>query len=60
MKFKILTLFPEIFPGPLNTSYWKGLEKKILQLKPSIYVTFLKKNQNQLMTSLWWWCWYGT
>ena len=33
MIFKILTLFPEIFPGPLNYSIiGKALEKKIWNL----------------------------
>ena len=30
MKFKILTLFPEMFPGPINHSITgKALKKKI-------------------------------
>ena len=34
MKFKILTLFPEIFPGPLKHSLiGKALEKKIFTIE---------------------------
>ena len=34
MKFKILTLFPEIFPGPLSHSIsGKALQKKLFEIK---------------------------
>ena len=52
MKFKILTLFPEMFPGPLGFSIiGKALKKKILILKQLIYEISQKKSQKQLMTS---------
>ena len=53
MKFKILTLFPEMFPGPLGFSIiGKALKKKKnLILKQLIYEISQKKNQKQLMTS---------
>ena len=35
MKFKVLTLFPEMFPGPLNHSLvGKALKKKIFKVHP--------------------------
>ena len=35
MKFKVLTLFPEMFPGPLNHSLvGKALKKKIFEVSP--------------------------
>ena len=46
MKFKILTLFPEIFPGPLSHSIsGKALQKKLLE-------TSQKQSRKQLTTNL--------
>ena len=46
MKFKILTLFPEMFPGPFNHSIiGKALDKKLFHLETIILEIFQKINQ---------------
>ena len=53
MNFKILTLFPEAFPGPFNQSIMgKALKKNFLQSKPSISESFQQINQKLLTINL--------
>ena len=50
MKFKILTLFPEMFPGPINHSITgKALRKKKFQFEAIIIRDFtINKATNNL------------
>ena len=43
MKFKVLTLFPEMFPGPLSFSViGKALDKRLFELDLINYRDFSK------------------
>ena len=49
MKFKILTLFPEIFPGPLSHSITgRALSKKIFTIETLNIRNFSKNKSNSV------------
>ena len=51
-KARVFTLYPEIYPGPLNKGlYGKALEKKFGTWRLSIFEIQLMINIKQLMTN---------
>ncbi len=49
MKFKVLTLFPEIFPGPLAHSIMgKAIEKKLFEIETINIRNFSKSRNNKV------------
>ena len=51
MKFKVLTLFPEMFPGPLSFSViGKALDKRLFELDLINYRDFQKIKPRGSMT----------
>ena len=53
MQAQVFTLYPEVFPGPLNKGiYSKAMVKKLWSLKVIKLETLLKINIKQLMILL--------
>ena len=49
MKFKVLTLFPEMFPGPLSFSViGKALDKRLFELDLINYRDFSKNKTKRV------------
>ena len=52
MKFKILTLFPEIFPGPLSYAIsGKAIKRKLFKIETINIRDFSKQNPKLSMTN---------